>query len=135
MFDKKLLFIKKIELKNYNEELSDIVCEFFVKNRQKLDISLLNTLFKYLDFNKKLNCLINQLNLNENLTCEEIDKLLSTFDSPYNELCKKNNSPLYLKNNNENKNFLDILKSKKCISSYFLNKKNKNEFVIYRKRK
>ena len=129
--DKKLFFIQKIDFENYYEELANIICEIYMKEQIKMNFNLLNNLLNFIT-NKKFDCLIQQLNLNKELNCEDITKLLNNFDFPYNELCKKDTTRLELNNNNQNKEFLEILKQNQCISSFKVKDK---QLIIYRKRK
>ena len=129
--DKKLLFIQKIDFENYYEELANIICEIYMQEQIKMNFNLLSNLLNFIT-NKKLDCLIQQLNLNKELNCEDISELLNNFNFPYNELCKKDTIRLELNNNNKNKKLLEILKLNNCISSFKVKDK---QLIVYRKRK
>jgi len=96
-----------------------------------------NELFEKLFYSENkydLGLLVSQIEYFEN--CESIKKYLNEFNSPFDELINRDASRLYLDDNSINRQLLDKLKNKDCISSWREHKNNlgKNELKVERKR-
>lgn len=129
--EQKTVFLNQVQASMFDDStpLKEVASRLYIDSKLRIDdINLFEKMF-YGENKYDLELLISQLEYFEN--CDICKKYLAALREPYSELLEKNAKPLLLENTKQNKQLLQLLKDKDCISSFSDEKK---EIKVNRKR-
>ena len=133
--NQKIQLLENINLDNFhiNESLAIIIAKLYFNTKQVISKDFLYQIIKALPNANKIEFFVFQLPYdNDELDCEEIKKNLELIDDTYPQLCTIGSNPINLEKNKNTETLLQILKEKKCISSYNIKDK---KIIVYRFKK